>query len=307
MFIESPEDALRSFGGELGRHLALGYESGAILFGMRIPDVPSNSLHFVLEEAYQAILGHAFDWVVPLVIDDGSIIGYSDRGDPESFAGQLARFCMANLSMMAPSIGLIQVASEDTEPAYARQRQEGITPYQSLVAAVPAQSSDDDGNPINVAAIAACYLAALPRNRGVAGCQITSIKTITPEYLSDTDIKRLTRRGMLAIDYSPRKGVTLQNAVTQNPNGPSLSSLRAVFNCLHRVRYSLRPMIGEPQTSASIAAERQIIESIFDEHPWIVEYNFTLERSGLHGRVIRTSVLTHNEVTRADVLARVSG
>lgn len=306
MFIESPEDALRSFGGELGRHLALAYDSGANLFGMRIPDASRPGLYFALEDAYEAIVGQTFDWVVPLVIDDGEVLGRNEHGDPESLAGQLSRFCMVNLSRMTPSIGLIQVSPDADSLTYPIRQDLDVVPYSSLVAAVSTEAMGADGNPIKVAALVAAYLSELPRNRGVTGAPVGRLVNLNPAYLSDSQINKMSRRGILVVDYSVRKGIALQNAVTQNPNGPSLSSLRALFHCLHSIRYGLRPMIGEPQTPSSMAAEERIIQDVFDSHPWIVDYSFSLQREGLHERVIRASVLTQNEVSRADVLARVT-
>lgn len=302
--IESPGDALRSFGGKLGEALARAAPSGSTLFGLRIPDASGLSLYFALAEAYELIEGKPFDWVVPLVVDQGEEFGRSERGHPEGFAGQLARFCMRNLAVLSPTIGMIQVGSNSPPPRYAPQESLSI-PYSGLVGAVKARGIDSEDNPVDLATLVAAYMASAPRGRGLAGTAIHGIQDVVPVYTSDTQIRKDAEQGIIAIDHSVRKGFAIQKPVTQNPGGTSLSGIRALFECLWRIKYGLRPLIGEPQSLMSLTAEEQVIDDVLGSHPWIRSYEFEIQREGFHSQSIRVSAVPQNEVTSVDVFGRI--
>lgn len=302
--VESPADALSSFGGKLGQALARSFPSSAILFGLRIPETSGRSLYFTLAEVYELIEGKPFDWVVPLATDRGEEFGRSERGHPEGFAGQLSRFCMRNLSVLSPTIGMIQVGSNSPPPSYAPQENLSI-PYSGLIGAVKAQGIDSEGSLFDLAPLVAAFMASAPRERGLAGTPIHGIQDITPSYTSDTQVRKDAEQGIIAIDRAVRKGFVVQKPVTQNPKGTSLSGIRALFECLWRIKYGLRPLVGEPQSALNLMTEEQIIDDVLSSHPWIQSYEFEIQREGLHNQSIRVSVVPQNEVTSVDVFGRI--
>lgn len=302
--VEGPGDALRSFGGKLGETLARAAPSGAILFGLRIPKAVDRNLYFTLAEVYEVIEGKPFDWVVPLVVENGEELGRSEKGHPEGFAGQLARFCMRNLSILSPTIGLIQIGVDSPPPKYPESTGLSI-PYSGLVGAVKAQGIDNEDNLVDLAPLVAAYMAAAPRDRGLAGTPIHGIRDITPIYNSDSEMRKDAERGIIAVDYSVRKGFAIQKPVTQNPKGASLSGLRALFECLWKIKYGLRPFLGEPQSLASLRTKDEILDDILGNHPWIQSYEFDIQREGFHSQLVRISAVPQNEVTSVDVFGRI--
>lgn len=291
---------MRTFGGKLGEVLARAVVAGGRVFGLRIVDGDDRTTYMALEEAYEALLGKTFDWIVPLVIENGVAISLSPDGYPEGFAGQLARFCAANHAMLRPSLGIIQLASCAPEPYYPPHTGSGF-PLTRYVAATPMFTARD-GNIYPLAPVIASAIAAAPYHRGLAGLGMEIADEVLAAPRTSSDYVRMARRGLLLLERTVRRGWAIHKPVTQEHNGPSLSTMRFLSEILWRIRYGLSPYIGEP---IDIPSVQDMIENILAEHPWVESFEVSVEREGLHGLTVRLSLQIRNEVSRIDVAGRI--